>query len=537
MDENIISLIAKELNISISQVKNTLELLEEGATVPFIARYRKERTKGLDEEQIRVIQENYAYQVNLAKRKEEVLARIETLGKLDDEIIKNVNACTKLSQVEDIYRPYKQKKKTRASVAIANGLQPLADTFMSFPRYFKETELDAYINENVKDRETAIQGACDIIAEKVSDDVDVRNKILDSMTNFGRIVTSEKKGHEDNHKVYKMYYDYSERVNTLAPHRVMAIDRGEKEKVLNVSISFNEEYIENWVCRRFIRFTNSGTSEYVRAAILDGLKPLMEGMGIESANVIAIAAATYGLVAGSLMGGPTARGIINKYNLKSTESETGVELNDMSEADREKAERVDVDSFTNAAILLIVASGLGTLLTAALNGIEINIGNFHFSFTFPTYIGAMLIAAVIRNFCDAKNIVLPSRALDLWGNVSLSIFLAIALMSVALWQLASVAVAMIAMLAAQTILMYFYARFVVYNIMGRDYEAAVMTAAFCGFGMGATPNAMANMQAVTKRFGPAPQAYFIVPLVGSLFIDFFNGLIITGFLNVLPIFG
>jgi ESS family glutamate:Na+ symporter len=265
--------------------------------------------------------------------------------------------------------------------------------------------------------------------------------------------------------------------------------------------------------------------------------PLMEGMGIESANVIAIAAATYGLVAGSLMGGPTARGIINKYNLKSTESETGVELNDMSEADREKAERVDVDAFTNAAILLIVASGLGTLLTAALNGIQINIGNFHFSFTFPTYIGAMLIAAVIRNFCDAKHIVMPSRALDLWGNVSLSIFLAIALMSVALWQLASVAVAMIAMLAAQTILMYFYARFVVYNIMGHDYEAAVMTAAFCGFGMGATPNAMANMQAVTKRYGPAPQAYFVVPLVGSLFIDFFNGLIITGFLNVLPIFG
>ena len=265
--------------------------------------------------------------------------------------------------------------------------------------------------------------------------------------------------------------------------------------------------------------------------------PLMEGMGIESANVIAIAAATYGLVAGSLMGGPTARGIINKYNLKSTESETGVELSDMSAADREKAERVDVDAFTNAAILLIVASGLGTLLTAALNGIQINIGNFHFSFTFPTYIGAMLIAAVIRNFCDAKHIVMPSRALDLWGNVSLSIFLAIALMSVALWQLASVAVAMIAMLAAQTILMYFYARFVVYNIMGHDYEAAVMTAAFCGFGMGATPNAMANMQAVTKRYGPAPQAYFVVPLVGSLFIDFFNGLIITGFLNVLPVFG
>ena len=134
MDEKIISLIAKELNIAISQVKNTLELLEEGATVPFIARYRKERTKGLDEEQIRVIQENYAYQVNLAKRKEEVLARIETLGILDDEIIKNVNACTKLSQVEDIYRPYKQKKKTRASVAIAKGIQPISETIKTYPR-------------------------------------------------------------------------------------------------------------------------------------------------------------------------------------------------------------------------------------------------------------------------------------------------------------------------------------------------------------------------------------------------------------------
>ena len=228
--------------------------------------------------------------------------------------------------------------------------------------------------------------------------------------------------------------------------------------------------------------------------------PMMENdLGIARANVIAIAAATYGLVAGSLMGGPTARSIINKYNLKSTESGTGVELDDMSAADREKAERVDVDAFTNAAILLI--------------------------------------AAVIRNFCDAKHIVLPSRALDLWGNVSLSIFLAIALMSVALWQLAEVAGPMIVMLVAQTVLMFFFARFVVYNIMGHDYEAAVMTAAFCGFGMGATPNAMANMQAVTKRYGPAPQAYFIVPLVGSLFIDFFNGLIITGFLNVLPIFG
>ena len=267
--------------------------------------------------------------------------------------------------------------------------------------------------------------------------------------------------------------------------------------------------------------------------------PMMEkDLGIATANVIAVAAATYGLVAGSLMGGPTARSIINKYNLHSTENtEELMELEDESPAEKEKAERADTESFTNAAILLIVASGLGTLLTLALNNIHIEIGNFEFNFTFPTYIGAMLIAAIIRNFCDAKHIILPAKALDLWGNVSLSIFLAIALMSVALWQLADVAAAMIVMLLAQTVLMFIFARFVVYNIMGRDYEAAVMTAAFCGFGMGATPNAMANMQAITKRYGPAPQAYFIVPLVGSLFIDFFNGLIITGFLNILPIFG
>lgn len=266
--------------------------------------------------------------------------------------------------------------------------------------------------------------------------------------------------------------------------------------------------------------------------------PMMEkDLGIAGANVIAIAAATYGLVAGSLMGGPTARGIINKYNLKSNETEDGVELDDMSAADREKAERVDVESFTNAAILLIVAAGLGTLLTNLFNSAQIDVFGTTIKFTFPTYIGSMVIAAIIRNVCDAKNIVMPSKALDTWGNVSLSIFLAIALMSVSLWQLAEVAGPMIVMLIAQTVMMYFFARFVVYNVMGHDYEAAVMTSAFCGFGMGATPNAMANMQAVTKRYGPAPQAFFVVPLVGSLFIDFFNGIIITVFMNFLPLFG
>lgn len=263
--------------------------------------------------------------------------------------------------------------------------------------------------------------------------------------------------------------------------------------------------------------------------------PLMENkLGIEGANVLAIAAATFGLVSGSLMGGPTARSIINRYGLTSTESEAEImEIDDENAEEKAKAERVDTDAFTNAAILLIVASGVGTVLTALLNNIHFG----QFKLTFPTYIGAMLVAAVIRNFCDAKHFVLPAKAIDLWGNVSLSIFLAIALMTLKLWQLASLAGPMIVMLAAQVVLMFVFARFVVFNIMGRDYEAAVMTSAFCGFGMGATPNAMANMQVLTKRYGPAPQAYFIVPLVGSLFIDFFNGIIITGFMNILPMFG
>lgn len=265
---------------------------------------------------------------------------------------------------------------------------------------------------------------------------------------------------------------------------------------------------------------------------------VLDKLGLNGASVMAIAAATYGLVAGSLMGGPTARSIINKYNLRSDESEEEImEMADESAADKEKAERVDIDAFTNAAILLIVASGIGTIITQMCNNLRIVIGGTEIKFTFPTYIGAMLVAAVIRNFCDAKHKVLPATAIDLWGNVSLSIFLAIALMTLKLWELADLAVPMVIMLLAQTVLMFVFARFVVFNVMGRDYEAAVMTSAFCGFGMGATPNAMANMQVLTKRYGPAPQAYFVVPLVGSLFIDFCNGIIITIFLNFLPLIG
>ena len=230
MQEDIILKLSEQLNIKTEQIQNTLKLLEEGCTVPFIARYRKELTHGLDEEQIRVIQEQYDYQVNLKKRKEEVLTRIETLGHLNDDIVKMVNACTRLSQVEDIYRPYKQKKKTRASVAIAAGLEPLAKTLLSLPRTFNEKDIDAYLNDTITSRD-----------EKMT---------------------------------YKMYYDYSENVSRIATHRIMAIDRGEKEKILTVSININEDYIKTFVSRRYIKFPKSPTAKYVDEAIDDGLKRL-----------------------------------------------------------------------------------------------------------------------------------------------------------------------------------------------------------------------------------------------------------------------
>lgn len=274
MQEDIIQKIAQELNIHTKQIKNTLQLLEDGCTVPFIARYRKELTHGLDEEQIRVIQEHYNYQVNLAKRKEEVLSRIETLGQINDDIIKMVEACTRLSQVEEIYRPYKQKKKTRASVAISNGLEPLSKLLLSTPRHFNEKEVDQYLNENIKTREEAIQGAKDIIAEKISNDMVIRNKILDSMNQYGRIVTVKKKNAVDEKMVYKNYYDYSEKVSTLPNHRIMAIDRGEKEKILTVSISINEDFHKEFAMRHYIKNRRSLTAPLVEEAIEDGLKRL-----------------------------------------------------------------------------------------------------------------------------------------------------------------------------------------------------------------------------------------------------------------------
>ena len=273
--EHIIQPMAAQLHIQPEQIRNTLQLLEEGNTVPFIARYRKEVTKGLDEEQIRVIQEQYEYQVNLEKRKEDVKRLIEQQGKLTDEIIAGINACEKLSQVEDIYRPYQQKRKTRASDAAAKGLKPLADWLLQLYRDADvKAEARKYLNDKVKDVESAIQGAEDILAELASDDPAVRQKIRSSMERYGRLTTKEKKKHTDDKKVYKMYYDYSERISTLASHRIMAIDRGEKEKVLSVAVDFDKDYITDWTIRRFTKKRQSPCVPYIEEAVREGLKRL-----------------------------------------------------------------------------------------------------------------------------------------------------------------------------------------------------------------------------------------------------------------------
>lgn len=254
--------------------------------------------------------------------------------------------------------------------------------------------------------------------------------------------------------------------------------------------------------------------------------PLLESKyGVQSAYTIAIAAATFGLVMGDLIGGPIAKALITKRGLSSEVLENPGNMDEFSE---EKIERhLDTDEFLKAFSMLFLAAGIGTVISSLIEKTGL---------TFPSYIGAMLTAVIMRNFSDVtKKFNVMENIVSLLGSVSLSLFLSMALMSLKLWELASLAVPMVVMLFVQTIFMAFFAYFVTFNIMGRDYEAAVMSSACCGFGMGATPNAIANMQAITGIYGPAPRAFFIVPLVGSLFIDLLNGFVITFFINVLKV--
>lgn len=274
--EHLIQPIAEELKIGVEQIKNTLKLLEEGSTVPFIARYRKEMTKGLDEEQIQYIHTQYDYQVNLEKRKEDVLRLIETQGKLTEEIKNELAACTKLSQVDDIYRPYQQKRKTRATDAIAKGLEPLADWIYKCPKQGDiNEEAKKYVNDQVESIEDALQGAKDIVAERVSDNAKLRWKVQDSIIRYGKIITKEKKKHDDQNKVYKMYYEFSDRISSIASHRVMAMDRAEKEKVISVSLDYDQGYLTKYAIRGITKDKETVCQTLIEEAATDGCKRLL----------------------------------------------------------------------------------------------------------------------------------------------------------------------------------------------------------------------------------------------------------------------
>lgn len=246
--------------------------------------------------------------------------------------------------------------------------------------------------------------------------------------------------------------------------------------------------------------------------------PLLEQMGVANAEVVAIASATFGLVAGCAIGGPIATAKIRKYKLSPVANAAAEE----TVVEEEKV-MIPADNILEGLIFLIIAIGLGTVVSMFLGKLM----------SFPFYIGAMLVGAVIRNIADVQNKELPMEEISAIGGASLSVFLGLAMIDMKLWQLAELAIPMVVMLVAQTVLMFVYANFVVFNVLGKSYDAAVMTSGFCGFGMGATPNAMANMQAITGVYGPAPTAFMVVPLVGSLFIDFVNATIITTMMNML----
>ena len=276
MNEFIIKEIANNLNITDKQVEVVLSLLSEGNTVPFIARYRKEATGALDEETIRSINEVYLYQVNLLKRKEDVIRLIDEKGMLTDELKNSIMSCTKLVDVEDLYRPYKEKKKTKATEAIALGLEPLAKMMMSFPMNGSLEEMASkFVKDKVKNLEEAITGAKYIIAEWISDNASYRKWIRSYFYKNGIITSKVKKNAVDEGKVYEMYYDYSEPVKWIKPHRILALNRGEKEKVLTVGIDVDKDGILAFLEKKVIKNDKSFVVGSVKDAIEDSYKRLI----------------------------------------------------------------------------------------------------------------------------------------------------------------------------------------------------------------------------------------------------------------------
>lgn len=275
MDSNLIQSINEKYNFSTKQINAVLSLLEDKNTVPFIARYRKEQTGGLDEVEIKQIDDEYQYMVNLQKRKEEVIHNIEEQGLLSVDLKNDILKQTKLQRVEDLYRPFKQKKKTRATEAKRKGLEPLAKWLQQTNLNEKiETKAQQFINDEIDSIEAAIKGAQDIIAELVSDEPKYRTKILKDTFQHGNIITQKKKNAEDEKEIFSMYYDYSEPIRKIANHRVLAVNRGEKEKVLSVKLDMDTQGIDNFIRKNEIKGQHEGTY-IIEDAIKDSLKRLI----------------------------------------------------------------------------------------------------------------------------------------------------------------------------------------------------------------------------------------------------------------------
>ena len=272
MNNNIIEQLASTLKISTKQIGEVLSLLSEGATIPFIARYRKERTGNLNEDQIRAIEEQYKYQENLLKRKEDVIRLIDEKGLLTEEIRNSVLACSKLTEIEDVYRPYKEKKKTKATEAIKAGLEPLAKKIMAFPI---KGSIEALASGYNMDVDKALEGASYIIAEWISDNANTRKYIRNYVYNNGLITSKLKPKAVDENKLYEMYYNFSERIKYAKHFHILAMNRGEEKKILSVGLEYDLDYIQSNQENKWIKNKESYVVDIVKSCIKDSLKRLI----------------------------------------------------------------------------------------------------------------------------------------------------------------------------------------------------------------------------------------------------------------------
>lgn len=277
-EDQLLKKIAAELAVSFKQVKSVISLLDEGNTVPFIARYRKEMTGALDEVQIRNILDRWQYVQNLEQRKEEVIRIISEQGKLTDELSAAITKAEKLQEVEDLYRPYKQKRRTKATIAKEKGLEPLAEWLLTCSKESIEEKAKQFLSEEkeVSTVEDAISGAKDIIAERVSDDAESRKWIRKETFKSGSVVSVVKDAEKDEKNVYEMYYEYEEPINKIVPHRTLALNRGEKEDILRVSLKMNADLILTYLSRKWIRAQHSPAAPVVLEALEDSYKRLIQ---------------------------------------------------------------------------------------------------------------------------------------------------------------------------------------------------------------------------------------------------------------------